>query len=211
MKCCPETRLIVLLDCRKSYAHADRQNGRMIRSFGERIPQVPDSAFISEMAYLIGDVTLGERTSMWPFACARGDFKSTTVGDKTNIQEFTMLHGAEIGSRVSIGHGVVIDEAIVGDETLIGISSAVLGDAVVGSNCIVAAGALVRENQEIPDGHIAYGVPAETQPLTDDHRELISWICDEYLGMMERYKSHEELMTCDSSPTAPANQGGQSQ
>ncbi|WP_435077122.1 gamma carbonic anhydrase family protein [Halococcus sp. AFM35] len=183
----------------------------MIRTFREHTPLVPDSAFISEMAYLVGDVTLGERTSVWPFCCLRGDFEPTTVGDETNVQEFTMLHGADIGSRVSIGHGVVVDEAIVGDETLIGISSAVLGDAVVGSNCIVAAGALVREGQEIPDGHIAYGVPAETQPLTDDHRELISWICDEYLGMMEQYKSHDGLAARDSSPTAPANHGGQSQ
>jgi carbonic anhydrase/acetyltransferase-like protein (isoleucine patch superfamily) len=161
----------------------------MIRPFDGHTPRVPDSAFVAAMSSLIGDVTLGERTSVWPFCCLRGDFEPTTVGDETNVQEFTMLHGADIGSRVSIGHGVVIDEASVGDETLVGISSAVLGDAVVGSNCIVAAGALVREGQEVPDGHIAYGVPAETQPLTDDHRDLISWICDEYLGMVERYKS----------------------
>lgn len=141
------------------------------------------------MSYLIGDVTLGERVSIWPFVCARGDYEPTIVGDETNVQDFTMLHGAEIGTRVSIGHGAVIDEAIIGDETLIGMSSTVLGDAVVGSECIVAAGALVREGQEIPDDHLAYGVPAETRPLTDEHRALIGWICDEYLGMMERYKA----------------------
>ena len=182
----------------------------MMRAFEEHAPRVPDSAFVSEMAYVVGDVTLGERTSVWPFCCLRGDFKPTTVGDETNVQELTMLHGADVGSRVSIGHSVVIDEATVGDETLIGISSAVLGDAVVGSNCIVAAGALVREGQEIPDGHMAYGVPAETQPLTDDHRELISWICDEYLDMMDRYKSHEGLTARDSAPTTLPKHGEQS-
>jgi carbonic anhydrase/acetyltransferase-like protein (isoleucine patch superfamily) len=179
----------------------------MSRAFEGCAPRIPDSAFVSEMSYLIGDVTLGERASVWPFVCARGDFEPTSIGDETNVQEFTMLHGAEIGTRVSIGHGVVIDEATVGDETLVGISSAVLGDAVVGSNCIVAAGALVREGQEIPDGHIAYGVPAETQPLTDDHRELISWICDEYLDMMERYKAHESFPARD----LPPKHGDQSQ
>lgn len=163
----------------------------MIRGFEGWEPDVPESAFVSEGAYLVGDVTLGERTSVWPFVCARGDFEPTTVGAETNVQEFTMLHGADIGSRVSIGHGVVVDEATVGDETLVGISSSVLGGAAVGSNCIVAAGALVREGQEIPDGHLAYGVPAETQPLTDDHRELISWICEEYLDMMQRYKADD--------------------
>lgn len=165
----------------------------MMRPFEGQTPRVPASAFVSEMSYMVGDVTLGERVSIWPFVCARGDYKPTIVGDETNVQDFTMLHGAEIGTRVSIGHGVVIDEATIGDEALIGMSSTVLGDAVVGSECIVAAGTLVREDQEIPDGHLAYGVPAETQPLTDDHRELIEWICDEYLDMMERYKANGEL------------------
>lgn len=165
----------------------------MIRTFEGQTPRVPASAFVSEMSYMVGDVTLGKRVSIWPFVCARGDYEPTIVGDETNVQDFTMLHGAKIGTRVSIGHGVVIDEASIGDETLIGMSSTVLGDAVVGSECIVAAGALVREDQEIPDGHLAYGVPAETQPLTDDQRELIEWICDEYLNMMERYKANGDL------------------
>ena len=181
----------------------------MIRTIQSNTPRIPKSAFISEMAYVIGDVTIGERTSVWPFCCLRGDFEPTVVGDETNVQEFTMLHGAEIGSRVSIGHGVVIDEATVGDETLIGISSTVLRDAVVGSNCIVAGGALVREGQEVPDGHIAYGVPAEIQPLTDDHRELISWVCDEYLKMMDRYKARESLAARDVSLQEQSKQGKQ--
>lgn len=178
----------------------------MIRPFEGRVPRVPASAFVSEMAYLVGDITLGERVSIWPFVCARGDYEPTSVGDETNVQDFTMLHGAEIGTRVSIGHGVVIDEATVGDESLIGMSSTVLGDAVVGSECIVAAGALVQEGQEIPDGHLAYGVPAETRPLTDEHRELIEWICDEYLGMMERYKANGELEAPHPTNASPPDE-----
>ena len=172
----------------------------MIRSIGKNRPRIPSSAFISEMAYIVGDVSMGENSSVWPFCCLRGDFKPTTVGKETNVQEFTMLHGAEVGDRVSIGHNVVIDEATIGDNTLVGISSTVLGDAKVGSDCIVAGGALVRESQEIPDGHLAYGVPAETQPITDDHRDLVAWICDEYLYMMEQYKGHGQLETSRPMP-----------
>lgn len=165
----------------------------MLRTVSGMSPNIAESAFISEMAYIVGDVSVGSRANIWPFVCLRGDFEPTVVGDETNIQEFTMLHGAEIGTRVSIGHGAVIDEATIGDGTLIGMSSTVLRQAVVGSECIVAAGSLVREDQTIPDGHLAYGVPAETRPLTDEHRELIEWICDEYLGMMKQYKADGNL------------------
>lgn len=170
----------------------------MLRTFAGVHPEIAGSAFISEMAYLIGDVRVGSRASIWPFVCLRGDFEPISVGSETNVQDFTMLHGADLGERVSVGHNAAIDQAHVGDETLIGMSSTVLEDAVVGSNCIVAAGAVVREGQEIPDGHLAYGIPAETRPLTDEHIERIAWICDEYLEMMTHYKTDGDLSTTQS-------------
>ena len=83
-------------------------------------PSVADSAFVSELAYLVGDVGVGPDASLWPFVCLRGDGRSTTVGEETNVQEFSMLHGADVGDRVTVGHNVVIDYADIGDDVLVG-------------------------------------------------------------------------------------------
>ncbi|WP_129116190.1 gamma carbonic anhydrase family protein [Halegenticoccus tardaugens] len=154
------------------------------------LPTVAESAFVSKMAYLIGDVTVGEQSSLWPFVCLRGDEDGvpTTVGDECNVQEFTMLHGAALEDEVSVGHSAVVDYATVGEHSLVGINSAVLRDATVGPNCLVAAGSLVRQGQTVPEGHLAYGVPAETRPLSDAQRAEIDRVHDHYLQMGQEYK-----------------------
>lgn len=153
-------------------------------------PTVADSAFVSKMAYLIGDVTVGERSSLWPFVCLRGDEEDvpTTVGDECNVQEFTMLHGATLEDEVSIGHSAVVDYATVGEHSLVGINSAVLQGATVEANCLVAAGSLVRQGQTVPEGHLAYGVPAETRPLSDAQRDEIDLVYEHYLQVGQEYK-----------------------
>lgn len=140
------------------------------------------------MAYLVGDVTIEDRASIWPFVCMRGDYGPITVGAETNVQDFTMLHEATVGSGVTIGHNAVVDRATIGDDVLVGISSTILPEASIGDECIVAAGSLVREGQEIPDGHMAYGTPAETRPLDDGDPELIRWYAEEYLELADRYR-----------------------
>lgn len=162
----------------------------MRKRFEGSEPSVPGSAFVSEMAYLIGDVTLGERVSVLPFVCMRGDYGSIRVGDDSNVQDFTMLHDdAYLGEAVTVGHGCVLDGATIGDETLVGMSSTLLSGLTVGDNCIVAAGSLVLEDQTIPSGHLAYGAPAETRPLDEDQRELPPWNAQEYVDLRERYKT----------------------
>ncbi|AGB36605.1 gamma carbonic anhydrase family protein [Natronococcus occultus] len=161
----------------------------MQRAFEGTTPSIADSAFVSEMAYLIGDVTLEENASVWPFTCLRGDYGPISVGEGSNVQDFTMLHEATVGSGVTIGHNVVIDRATVGDDVLVGISSTILPGATVGDDCIVAAGTLLREEQEVPSGHMAYGAPAEVRPLSEKHREQIRWYCEEYLALSERYRN----------------------
>lgn len=165
----------------------------MIRTFEELSPVVADSAFVSEMAYLLGDVTVGPDASVWPFVCVRGDFGPTSVGEGTNVQDFTMLHEADVGPRVTVGHHVTIDGASIAADSLVGIGSTVLPGASVGSECIVGAGAVVTPDQTIPDGHVAYGVPAETRPITDEQREFVRWNCEEYLDMSARYRSLGDL------------------
>ena len=162
-----------------------------LRPFEAERPEIADSAFVSERAYLVGDVTVAERASVWPFVCIRGDYGPVSVGSETNVQDFTMLHEATLGSGVTVGHNVVVDRASVGDDTLIGMSSTILPDASVGDECIVAAGTVVREGQEVPDGHMAYGSPPETKPIGEDRKDQIRWYCEEYIQLAERYRAAE--------------------
>ncbi len=160
----------------------------MIRSFEDDTPVVPDSAFVSEAAYVVGDVTLGEKSSIWPFVCIRGDIGPTTVGDRSNVQDHSMLHEADIGDGVTLGHNVTVDQARVEDDCLVGIGSSVLRNAVIGEGSIVAAGAVVREGQEVPEDSLAYGVPAETRKLSDEMREQIPMYAQSYVDNRERWR-----------------------
>ena len=159
----------------------------MQHAFETGKPVVAGSASVSTVAYLVGDVIVGERASLWPFVCLRGDRAPVTVGDDTNVQEFTMLHGATIGDGVSIGHGAVVDFATVEDDSLVGMGSRVLGGATVESNCIVAANAVVTHGQTIPEGHLAYGIPAETRPLTDEQKAQIRETREHYTELGRRF------------------------
>lgn len=160
----------------------------MERSFDGMTPTFAAEAFVSEMAYAIGDVEVGSRSSIWPFVCLRGDGGTVTVGTETNVQEFTMLHGATVGDEVTVGHGAVIDYADVHDHSLVGMGSAVMGGATVESNCIVAANAVVRQGQRIPSGHMAYGVPAETRPLSDKQVAQIGETHQNYVELAAQYR-----------------------
>jgi carbonic anhydrase/acetyltransferase-like protein (isoleucine patch superfamily) len=160
----------------------------MIRALGDATPKVPDSAFVSEMAYVVGDVTLDEKSSVWPFVCIRGDIGPTTVGRRTNVQDHTMLHEAEVGDGVTLGHNVTVDQARVEDDCLVGIGASVLRGATVGEGSIVAAGAVVREGQEVPPGSLAYGVPAETRELDDAMQDQIPVYAQSYVDNRERWK-----------------------
>ena len=152
-------------------------------------PSVADSAFVSEMAYLVGDIDVRADASLWPFVCLRGDIRDTVVGEATNVQEFSMLHGSHVGDRVTVGHNVVIDHAVVGDDALIGMSSTIQFDATVESNSLVAAGSLVTEDTVVPEGHLAYGVPAETRELTPEQAAVIEDTVEHYQENRRRYKA----------------------
>lgn len=165
----------------------------MQNAFEEQTPTVAESAFVSELSYLIGDVIVDEHASLWPFTCLRGDGGPTVVGTETNVQEFTMLHGAVLGDQVTIGHNVVVDYATVEDHSLVGMQSAVLRGATVESNCIVAAGAVVLQDQTIPEGHLAYGAPAQTKPLTDAQYDEISRVHEHYVDLAQKYKNADRF------------------
>ncbi len=142
----------------------------MIRSLGDKTPKIAESAFVSEAAYVIGDVEIGENSSVWPGAVIRGDFGSIKIGNNTAIEDNCVIHSGTlsapienliIGDEVHIGHGAVINCHKIGNNVLIGMNSTILHDAEIGDFCIIGAGCLVRQGMKIPDNSFVAGVPGE--------------------------------------------------
>ncbi|HEX5430680.1 MAG TPA: gamma carbonic anhydrase family protein [Bryobacteraceae bacterium] len=138
----------------------------MLRTFQGAAPRVAPSAYVDPAATVIGDVTIGERSSVWPSASLRGDISPIRIGQETSIQDGTVIHTdsgfpTTIGDRVTVGHMAMLHGCTVEDESLIGIGAIVLNGARIGKGAIVAAGALVPEGAEIPEGMLAMGVPAK--------------------------------------------------
>ena len=155
----------------------------MHTAFEGATPTVADSAYVADLTALMGDVTVRERASVFPFVCVRGDVGAAEVGRETNVQEFSTIHCATLGDEVTVGHGAIVDDCTVEDHSLIGMGSAVMNDVTVESECIVAANAVVPQGETIPAGHLAYGIPAETRPLSDGQRESIAHTHETYVEL----------------------------
>jgi gamma-carbonic anhydrase len=138
----------------------------MIRKFRGIAPKVAPSAYVDPSAQVIGEVVIGERSSIWPCASLRGDMGPITIGMETSIQDCCALHLDEgfpltIGNRVTVGHSVTLHGCTVDDEALIGIGSTILNGAKIGRGAVVAAGSLVPEGMEVPPSTLVMGVPAK--------------------------------------------------
>lgn len=138
----------------------------MLRSYRGVSPQIASTAYVDPGAHVIGDVVIGERSSVWPTATMRGDIDPIRVGDDTNIQEGTVVHTdhgfpTTIGNRVSVGHSAVLHGCMIEDDALIGIGAIVLNGARIGKGAVVAAGALVPEGMEVPAETLVMGTPAK--------------------------------------------------
>lgn len=129
-----------------------------------RPPSVHPSAFIASTAAVMGDVTLGEESSIWYGAVLRGDMAAIIIGAQTNIQDGSIVHvdtgvPCTIGQRVGVGHRVILHGCTVGDDCLIAMGSVLLNGVRVGAGSVVAAGAVLREGMEVPPGSLVMGVP----------------------------------------------------
>jgi len=138
-------------------------------AIGERAPSIHETAFVHPDAVIIGDVTIGAESSVWPTAVLRGDSGRVVVGEQTSIQDGTVVHCTEeldtlIGARCVIGHRVHLEGCTIEDDSLVGSGSVVLHRAVVRSGALVAAQALVPPGTEVPSGALAKGVPARITP-----------------------------------------------
>lgn len=131
-------------------------------------PKIAKTAHVAPGAAMVGDVTLGEQSSVWYNAVLRADNDVIVIGERSNIQDGCVLHvdagcPIRIGDGVTVGHGAILHGCSVGDNTLIGMGAILLNGAKIGANCIIGAGALVTQGMEVPDGSLAMGMPAQVR------------------------------------------------
>ena len=149
----------------------------MIRAFRGVTPRVHPSAFIDDSAQVIGDVEIGEESSVWMCAVVRGDVHWIRIGRRSNIQDGTVVHAmarthpTAIGNDVTIGHGAVIHGCTVDDECLIGIGAILLNGSHIGTQSIVGAGALILEGMQVPPRSLVLGAPGKVKRLLT-HAEI---------------------------------------
>ena len=163
----------------------------MIKKFRGKSSIIPDSCYISESVDLIGDVTLGENVSLWFGTVVRGDMHFITIGNRSNIQDNSVVHvttdisPTRIGEEVTVGHNAIIHGATIEDRCLIGMGSIIMDDVVVGEGSIVGAGAVVPPNMIIPPRSLVVGVPAKiVRQTTDEELEMIIERAQHYICLL---------------------------
>ena len=158
---------------------------------------IDSSAFIHDSAVVLGIVSLGKRTSVWPTAVIRADTDQITIDEDSNIQDGAILHTdagipCKIGKRVTIGHRAVVHGAEVQDDCLIGIGAIVLNNAVIGRGSIVGSGAVVTEGTIVPPGSLVLGAPAKVvKQLSDEHRDRMVRGHQAYIDLQQRHRAGE--------------------
>ena len=153
-----------------------------LKRFLRKTPKLGKGVYIARGAVVLGDVTLGDRSSVWYNAVVRGDINRIVVGKGSNIQDNAVLHLADdfpclVGDYVTVGHSAVVHACTVGDEVLVGMGAVILDGAIVGAQSIIGAKALVTQGTKIPPGSLVLGAPARVvRPLTaKERRGLKAW------------------------------------
>ncbi|PIS11352.1 MAG: gamma carbonic anhydrase family protein [Bdellovibrio sp. CG10_big_fil_rev_8_21_14_0_10_47_8] len=151
-------------------------------------PQIGKDCFLASNATLIGDVQIGDGSSIWYQTTLRGDVNSIRIGKETNVQDGTVIHGTYqgfatfLGDRVTIGHMVVLHGCTVGSGSLVGMGSIVMDGAEIGEHCLVGAGSLVTEGSKFPPRSLILGRPAKVKrELTAEEIDLLEESADNYL------------------------------
>lgn len=167
----------------------------MLRPYKDRLPEVHPTAYIDQSSHVIGDVAIGEHSSVWMCVVIRGDVNYIRIGDRTNIQDGTVVHVMHdtcptvIGNDVTIGHGAIVHGCTIADRVLIGMGAIVLNGASIGADCIVAAGSLVTERMVIPARSLVMGSPAKVKrPLNDAEVASIQEYADNYVRYKRDYQ-----------------------
>lgn len=168
----------------------------MIRPFGDKHPQIHPSAFIEASAQIIGDVWIGEESSVWFNTVVRGDVFYIRIGNRANIQDGTVLHVTNgthatiLEDEVTVGHNATLHGCYIERGCLIGMGSIVMDDVRVGAHSLVAAGSLVSPGTRIPPGSLVMGAPARVKrPLTDEELASLDIYWQNYIEYTRAYKA----------------------
>ena len=166
----------------------------MIKYFENKQPRLGKNVYISETAMVIGDVTLGDEVNIWFGAVLRGDMHYIKIGNRTNIQDNSVVHvttgvsPTNIGNGVTVGHGAIIHGCTIEDDCLIGMGAILMDDAVIGAGSLIGAGALVPPNMKIPKNSLVVGSPGKViREITEVERKMILERPQEYIDLASIY------------------------
>jgi carbonic anhydrase/acetyltransferase-like protein (isoleucine patch superfamily) len=167
----------------------------MLRPYRGQVPRVHPSAFIDDSAQVIGDVEIGEESSVWMCVVIRGDVNRIRIGRRSNVQDGTIVHVMKdthptvIGDNVTIGHGAVVHGCTIEDRCLVGMGAILLNGVTVGSGSIVAAGTLLPEGMQVPPRSLVMGSPGKVRrTLSDADLDEIQMYADRYVGYRLDYQ-----------------------
>ena len=166
----------------------------MLRAFKGQSPRVDATAYVDESAQVIGDVEIGAESSVWMNVVIRGDVNAIRIGQRTNIQDLTLLHGMRgthatvIGDDVTVGHTAIIHGATVEERVLVGMGAVLLNGVHVEHDCVIAAGTLLTEGTRVPARSLVMGRPGKVKrTLTDEEVAEIRWYADAYVNYRKDY------------------------
>ncbi len=160
-----------------------------LEKFLRKSPSLGKEVYLARGAVVLGDVTLGDYSSVWPNAVLRGDINRIVVGHHTNIQDTAVLHLSDeyecvLGNYVTVGHGAVVHACKVGHEVLVGMRATVLDGAEIGDQCIIGAASLVTQQMRVPPGSLVWGVPARVvRELTPEERAHLKTLAEKYVQL----------------------------
>lgn len=171
-----------------------------VRTFQGITPTVAEGAFIDDTALLIGDVTVGADSSIWPMTVVRGDVNKIRIGKRSNIQDSSVIHVTHphtdmpeghavfVGDNVTVGHKVILHGCTVGDHCLVGMSSTIMDGAVLEPFVLLGAGSLVSPGKVLEGGYLWLGSPVrKVRPLSDEERKWIQYSAQHYVDLKNRH------------------------
>jgi len=161
---------------------------QQLERFLRKQPVLGQSVYIAAGAVVLGDVTIGDFSSVWYNAVVRGDINRIVIGHHTNIQDNSVLHLADeypclVGDYVTVGHSAIVHACTVGNEVLVGMGATILDGAVIGDQCLIVAGSLITMGMQAPAGSMLMGRPARiVRALAPEERAQLRYWADKYVA-----------------------------
>lgn len=175
-----------------------------IRAYKGIYPKIAKTVYVDESSVLVGDISIGENSSIWPLVAARGDVNTITIGNNTNIQDGTIVHVTRksasnpdgyptvIGNDVTIGHQCMLHGCILGNRILVGMGAIIMDGAIVGDEVFIGAGALVPPNKKLESGFLYVGQPCkQARPLNDAEIAFLKTSADNYVILKDEYLAEQ--------------------